>query len=119
MEKGPVTFDTVLDLCGDFHRRIILGVLASEQRTLTLQDLVKAIAKQNHHVSSNEVSGEVSTQLHRSLYHIHIPKIAAAGLVEFDTERELVEVTPRFDPIRDSFESVIDADPQLELPLGL
>lgn len=119
MEKGPVTFDTVLDLCGDFHRRIVLGVLVSEQRTLTLQDLVKALVKHNHHIPSDEVSGEVLTRLHRSLYHLHIPKIAAAGLVEFDTERELVAVTPRFEPMRDPFESVIDADPQLELPLEL
>ncbi len=66
MSEDSVVLDTVLDLGGDQHRRIVLAVLAHEQRSLTVHDLTKAIANHNHHAPVTEIPKE-------SLSEVQIP----------------------------------------------
>lgn len=116
---GPLAFDTELELCRDRHRRIVLAILAAEQRRLTVDDLTKTILKYNHQTTVTEVSGEVLEQVRQSLHHVHLPKLAAAGVVEYDPERHLVEPTEQFDQLQPSLSAILDADPALEEPLEL
>ena len=117
---GPTTeFNTLLELCQAQHRRIILAVLATENRSLTVNDLTKAIAKHNHHTPLLEVSEEESRQIRISLHHTHLPKLEDLSLVGYDQERQLVEPTPQFDQLRPQLSAVIDADPELEAPATL
>lgn len=112
-------FNTLLELCQEQHRRIILAVLATEKRSLTVNDLTKAIVKHNHHTALLEVSEEESRQIRISLHHIHIPKLEDLSLIEYDQERQLVEPTPQFDQLQPQLSAVIDADPELEAPVAL
>lgn len=111
--------DGVLDLCQDQHRRIVLGVLAAQQRPLTRNDLTKAILKHNHHVPVTAGSGETATGIETTLHHVHLPKLEAAGLVEYDIERHLVEPTAQFDRIEPHLTTILDADADLDPPLDL
>lgn len=119
MSRDPIGFDTVLDLCRDQHRRIILAVLLEEHRSLTMNDLTKAILKYNHQTSVTEVPEEVLTEIHVSLYHVHIPMLESAGVVEYDPERQHVVPTEQFDQLQSSLSAIIDADPDLERPVEL
>lgn len=119
MPGGELDFDAVLDLCRDHHRRIVLAVLADEQRPLTTNDLAKTIVKHNHHAPLAEVSGELLTQIKTSLYHVHLPKLVAAGVVDYDDERELVAPTEQFERIEPKLSAIFDADPAFESPLEL
>ncbi|NUB91653.1 hypothetical protein HTZ84_09410 [Haloterrigena sp. SYSU A558-1] len=112
-------FNTLLELCQEHHRRIILAVLATEKRSLTVNDLTKAIVKHNHHTPLLEVSEEESRQIRISLHHMHIPKLEDLSLIEYDQERQLVEPTPQFDQLQPQLSAVIDADPELEAPVTL
>ncbi|WP_226479131.1 DUF7344 domain-containing protein [Natrinema amylolyticum] len=117
---GPATeFDTLLELCQDQHRRIILAVLASEKRSLTVNDLTKAIIKHNHHTPLREISKEESMQIQVELHHVHIPKLEDQSLVEYDQERQLVEPTLQFDQLQPQLSAIIDADPILDPPVAL
>lgn len=77
--ETSITFDTVLDLCRDQRRRIVLAVFAEEQSTLALIDLSKVVLKHNRHTPVTEVTKEVLTLIRLSLYHMHIPTLASAG----------------------------------------
>ena len=112
-------FNTLLELCQEQHRRIVLAVLATEKRSLTVNDLTKAIVKHNHHTPLLEVSEEESQQIRISLHHVHIPKLADLSLVDYDRERQLVEPTPQFDQLQPQLSAVIDADPELDAPVAL
>ncbi|MFC6718054.1 hypothetical protein ACFQGT_10490 [Natrialbaceae archaeon GCM10025810] len=112
-------FNTLLELCHEQHRRIVLAVLASEERSLTVNDLTKAIIKHNHHTSPMEVSKEESRTIRISLQHVHIPKLEDLSLVNYDTERQLVEPTSQFDQLEPQLSAIIDADPGLEPPVAL
>ncbi|WP_436344211.1 DUF7344 domain-containing protein [Natronorubrum sp. FCH18a] len=112
-------FNTLLELCQDRHRRIVLAVLATEQRSLTVNDLTKAIVKHNHHTPLTEISKEESKQIRLSLYHIHIPKLEDLSLVTYDQERQLVEPTSQFDQLQPQLSAIIDAVPDLDPPVAL
>lgn len=116
---GTHSFDTVLDLCRNQHRRIVLAVLAEEQRSLTVNDLTKTILKYNHQTPVTEVSAEVITQIRSSLHHRHLPKLASAGVIDYDTERHRVEPADDFAERVPCLSTVLDADPDLERPVEL
>ena len=116
---GELSFDTVLGLCRDQHRRIVLATLAAEQRPLTLNDLTKAVLKHNHQLPATEISTEVFTHVQCSLHHLHLPKLTAAGVVNYDTERYLVEPTEQFEHLDPYLSEILAADPDLEQPLEL
>lgn len=107
-------FDSILELCGDDHRRIVLGTLLEQRRTLTMRDLSEAIVEYNHHAPLQAVSGELMTEIRIELHHVHVPKLEAAGLVEYDSERDLVEPTAEFDRVAAQVKAVLEAGPALD-----
>ena len=63
MSETASAFDSVLDLCQHQHRRIVLALLAAEQRSLTLSDLTQTVLEYNHQASPTEVSKDVLTEV--------------------------------------------------------
>lgn len=119
MNEGPFAFDTVLKLCGEKHRRIVLAVLAEEQRSLTVNDLTGTILTHNHHTPVTEVSEEVLTEIRSSLYDTHIPKLESAGVIDYDSERKLVEPTEQFDRLQPHLSAILGIDPNLDESIEL
>jgi len=119
MSGGSIAFDSVLSLCQHQHRRVVLGTLAEEQRSLTLNDLTQAVLKYNHQTPPTEASKDVLTEIRLSLYHVHIPKLASEGLINYDSDRHLVEPTEQLEQVRPTLSTVLDADPSLETPMEL
>lgn len=117
---GPtIEFDTVLELCQEQHRRIILATLAHEKRSVTVTDLTKTILKHNHHTPLAEVSEEESKRIRLALHHVHLPKLAEQSIVGYDREQQLVKPTPQFDQLQPQLSAIIDADPDLDAPISL
>uniref|UniRef100_UPI003D99F217 DUF7344 domain-containing protein n=1 Tax=Halomicrococcus sp. NG-SE-24 TaxID=3436928 RepID=UPI003D99F217 len=112
-------FDSVLSLCRNQHRRIVLALLTEEQRSLPLNDLTKTILTYNHQTTITEASEDVITEVRRSLHHVHLPKLASAGLINYDPERQLVEPTEQLDQMQPTLSPILDADSTLEAPMEL
>ena len=118
-EFDSLEFDSLLELCRDHHRRIVLAVLATEDRSLTVNDLTQTILKYNHHVSPSEAPEGESMRIRRSLIHEHVPKLAALSLVDYDQDRQLVTPTAEFDRVQSNLSAIIDLDPKLDAPMTL
>jgi len=119
MSEDSIAFDSVLDLCQNQHRRIVLGTLAEEQRSLTVNDLTKAILSTTIRCQLQRASEDVLTEIRLSLYHVHLPKLASKGLINYDTEKELVEPIEQFDQVQPTLSTILDADPSLKAPMKL
>ena len=119
MSKTRSTVDSMLDVCQHQHRRIVLALLAAEQRSLTLNDLMKTVFEYNHQASPTTVSADVLTEIRLSLHHVHLPKLASEGLVTFDPDRQLVEPTEQFEQVQPTVSTILDADYTLETPIEL
>ena len=116
---GPITeFDTVLELCREQHRRIILTTLVHEKQPVSVDDLTKTILKHNHHTPLAEVPEEESKRIPLALHHVHLPKLADQSLIDYDQEQQLVEPTPLFDRLQPQLSAINDVDPDLEAPVA-
>jgi len=119
MSKTRSTVDSVLDVCRHQHRRIVLALLAAEQRSLTLNDLTQTVLEYNHQASPTAVSEDVLTETRCSLHHKHLPKLASAGLVTYYSDRRVVEPTEQFEQAQPTVSTILDTDPTLEMPVEL
>lgn len=109
-----MTLDTTLELCGDEYRRIILAALAAEQRSVAVNDLRKIILDYNNHSPVTDTSEEILTELQVSLHHIHIPKLESAGVIEYDSKRQLVEPPEQFNMLQPYLSAILRIDPGLD-----
>lgn len=84
---APVTTDRLLTAVADEHRRAVLRSLeATEDSTMALSELVD-------HVGSS-LDAEDSRHLETVLHHVHLPKLASCGLVEYDPATRTVRHRP-------------------------
>lgn len=67
------------------HRRYVLYRLKHGEREQSLADLAEYVAKREPRGTE-----EIVDDVHRSLYHVHVPKLAAADLVEWGPDDEMV-----------------------------
>lgn len=96
---GPVvpnSFDLVIDILSSLGRRAVLYYLAFEcdsDPTITLETLVEELRRLAGRVS--EDSWYTSEQAFRvSLVHVHLPRLAEAGIVEFDLDAKTIQYQP-------------------------
>ncbi|WP_411965714.1 hypothetical protein [Haloferax sp. YSMS24] len=117
--EEPIDFNSVLSLCQNQTRRIVLAVLTEEHRSLTLNDLTKTVLTYNHQTSSTEASEDAMTKVRLSLHHVHLPKLASGGLITYDPERQFVEPTELLDQMQPTLSTILGADPSLDAPMEL
>ncbi|WP_137285270.1 DUF7344 domain-containing protein [Halorussus salinisoli] len=111
MVGTPTEFDTVLDVCEHKHRRIVLAALVDQQQSVPINDLTKAIVKRT--------AGQTVTEIQTALHHAHLPKLEAAGLVEYDSERQLAESTAQLNRGVPHLSAILSIDPELATPLNV
>ncbi|KAB1194813.1 hypothetical protein GJR96_07075 [Haloferax sp. MBLA0076] len=119
MTEEPIDFSSVLSLCQNQHRRIVLAVLTEEHRSFTLNDLTKTVLTYNHQTTSTEASEDAMTKVRLSLHHVHLPKLASGGLITYDPERQFVEPTELLDQMQPTLSTILGADPSLDAPMEL
>lgn len=113
MVGTQLAFDTVLDLCVDERRRIILAAIAAEDRSWSIATLTRTIVQEERHADVDDVPDEVVARIRSSLHHNHLPQIEAAGLIEYDAETNRLERTEEFEELQPHLSSILGADPVL------
>ena len=97
MDGTLIELDTVLDVGEHKHRHVVLAALADQQQPVPTNNLTNAIVKHNHQTPLTEAADETVTQIQIALHHVHLPKLAETGLIQYDSERQLVEPTVQVD----------------------
>lgn len=87
--------DDMFDVLADERRVQVLSVLREDSTAMGLSTLVERVAERMQSDPSSEVAPR---RLRISLHHQHLPKIAAAGLVEYDAENHIVVPTDAIQP---------------------
>ncbi|WP_458207472.1 DUF7344 domain-containing protein [Haladaptatus sp. NG-SE-30] len=86
----PLSQDALFDALASRRSRYILHHLRREETPVTLDDLVDTVAAWETDKSIDLVSNEHRHNVSMSLQHTQLPKLAMAGLVQYDADRELV-----------------------------
>lgn len=112
MNNAP-NLDSVLEVCGHKHRRIVLASLDNQQRSPSIDDLTDAIIKHNHHKPPTDLDDETVERIRTGLHHAHLPMLAKAGFIQYDSERQVVKPTAHVGRGVSDLSAILDLDPGL------
>ncbi|MFA9501151.1 hypothetical protein ACERIM_00035 [Natrinema sp. H-ect1] len=96
--------DELLKLISHQRRRAILDLLFTHDRPLTITDLRNEVVEKEQDAEITEIPSERVKQVQISLHHVHIPKLEEKGVVNYDSNRKIVEPTEKLsqlEPFRD------------------
>jgi len=97
--------DTRYRLLADDRRRTLLDFLDPDRRPVALADLARRVASfESESTTDAETDGLNARPVYHTLYHVHVPKLADAGVVSFDPDRRTVATGPNFDALRSQAE---------------
>lgn len=85
--------DVLFSALSASQRRYILQYLSSASTTVTLTGLIEAVAAWETNTDTAEPAEAARTTAAVALQHVHLPKLADAGLVSFDPDQETVALT--------------------------
>ncbi len=86
-------------IVGKERRARLIECLQEFDEAVTLPDLAEEIAVRQFDAEITELSGERIKEIYLTLYHTDVPKLAEAGILEYDQERDLVSSGPRLSEI--------------------
>lgn len=85
--EQDASLDELFDLLRDDRRRTVLSVLDGRDSPIDVSTLARAVADSRHDDPSDEAIEDVRVTLH----HVHLPKLAAASLVDYDRDARTVD----------------------------
>lgn len=109
-EAGNVSIDVLFDVLSDKRRQCVLKSLMAHDREMAFPDLAEDVASLENDPPRtevpervgrhrSEVSRDRTRRITTSLHHVHVPKMAEAGVVEYDSERNTVRASVSADQV--------------------
>lgn len=88
-----VDVDLLFDALTSPRRRYVLAHLQQAESALALSDLATDVAHWELDSETASVPEDTRKAIYVSLHHVHLPKLADAGLLTYDQETETVDTT--------------------------
>lgn len=88
--SNEADIDNVFAVLSSKRRRLVLEHLLGRPSPVAVPELVDRVVTAE--LNGHERPGELRERVVVSLHHVHLPKLANSGLVEFDPEREEVTI---------------------------
>lgn len=93
-----ITMDVGFHLLQNSRRRAVLRYLLDHDGTVhTIDDVTDQVAAWETETTSAVVPPAARQRVYISLYQIHLPTLADAGVIEYDRAQGTVSATPRVD----------------------
>jgi DNA-binding transcriptional ArsR family regulator len=101
----PLSLDELFDILRNARRRHVVELLDESGGEAEFRDLTDAVARRE---TGNPVSYDARKRVYVSLRQSHLPRLAEAGVVEYDRDRGTVRATPLFDTVVRPLEAVTE-----------
>lgn len=92
--KTGLTRETAFETLSSMRRRYVLHYLLQEDRPVALKDLSTQIAAWENGTDRDEVTYKERMRAYTALRQSHLPRMSEHGVVRFDEELSVVELTP-------------------------
>jgi len=87
---SPGSLDALFDALADERRRAVLDVLSHQTGPIHVETLARELEAKERGIAESDVPVDEIEQLLMGLYHVHLPRLAEAGLVEYDSDADTV-----------------------------
>jgi len=92
-EDGSLTQDVVFDILSSARRRYVLYLLRTSEEPIEMTDLAERVAAWENDTTVEELTKQQRKRVYVSLYQTHVPKLEDAGLVAYEQDSGIVELT--------------------------
>jgi len=93
--------DTAFDLLSNSRRRFTLYYLSRTEGEVPLNEVAARVAAWENDTEVDELSDSQQKRTYVSLYQTHFPKLTEVGIIRFDRDRSVVELTDKADELAD------------------
>lgn len=90
--SSTLSQDTAFDLLSNARRRLALQYLQETGGPVSIGELATQVAAMENDIPVEEVASQQRKRTYVSLYQTHVPKLAKAGAVEYDSDEGVVEL---------------------------
>jgi predicted transcriptional regulator len=91
-EDGP-TRDEVFTALSNARRRNVIKYLKENGPDARVRDIAEQLAAWENDVGINEVTYKQRKRVYTALHQSHLPKLAASGFIDYESDRGLVSLT--------------------------
>lgn len=95
---GP-PLSIIFRVLSERQRRYILYHLQEQQQPIPLEELIGHLMEQEPDEEQVESRDEIYNRLLTELHHTHIPMLVDAGIVQYDSETDLLAFTEDIRPL--------------------
>ena len=85
--------DVVFEILSSRRRRMVLYLLRQRGDTATVNELAEEIASLENDVPVEELTSQQQKRVYVSLYQTHLPKLDQTGIIDYDADEGMVELT--------------------------
>ena len=85
--------DALFRVLSNGRRRYVLACLRQFATPMALSDVADEVATYERDATTAEIPADAVRSVHTRLYHVHVPMLADAGLVDYDEKRDAVAPT--------------------------
>ena len=103
-EQDQLSRDLVFDVLKNRRRRYALHYLRRAEETVQLSELAEQVAAWENDITVDAISAAERKRVYTALYQSHLPKLDDAGIVDYNQNRgivELSEASEQLDPYLD------------------
>ena len=118
-DQEELTQDLVFDILSSPRRRYVLYYLRTVGEPVALNDLAEQVAAWENETEVDELSDQERKRVYVSLYQTHIPKLDSVGIVDYDQQSGMVELTDRVHRIDDYLTETSEPIPWQGFYMGL
>jgi hypothetical protein len=118
-DQETLTQDLVFDILSSPRRRYVLYYLRKTNQPVALNDLAEQVAAWENESPVDALSDQQRKRVYVSLYQTHIPKLDSVGVIEYDQQSGMVELTSRVHRIDDYLTETTQPIPWQQIYLAL
>jgi len=96
--------EDLFDILSSDRRRYLLYFLEAESGEAELRELARLVAAHESGITPQNVTQKGEKRVYISLYQSHLPKLEAAGIVEYDSDSKRLTSTERVERVANLFE---------------
>jgi len=109
-QAEELSLDVVFEVLKNQRRRHVLRYLREEEGVVSLGDLAEYIAAKENDKTVAELSSKERKRVYVGLYQCHLPKMDDMGIVSYNQNRGLVELTDSAEQVETYLDATSDTE---------
>jgi hypothetical protein len=94
-KQDQLSQDLIFDILSSPRRRYVLYYLRTHGGRAEVTELAKQVAAWEYETDPADLDSQQQKRVYVSLYQTHLPKLSDVGVIEYDTDAGVVELTDR------------------------